>query len=687
MNNANDDTIGLIGTDCRKLKYIFDIDLVDELGQPVTNVPYTLTIASGMTRTGVSDGAGKILETDLRPGTAVLTLDPDVLIKVMQEPHRTLNPNRDPQQSTIKDQVEAAGRELRYAKVGQLIDTLPTIVDWQHNEQGEPMPLPEYHFPDATPKGYQIDFIGKHQKRQDITIEICPFRAWVLALHHGPEYSLVNAYNLALMSVLSYANDGIDEHGSALGSVNHFFGKALLDLSRPPFKVNAAYQAVLVKDVPFDERYSQFAFIDSSSKLYEEVGDTQLFYAANKTEVIIAWRGTAGFGDVLTDINAIQTDASQFTGRGNMHLGFKQAYDVMRANEKLENVMINIDKLIAGKQLFLTGHSLGGALALIDATEKSDNNPILYTYGMPRVFDSSATAMLTDLIHYRHINADDLVPSIPKPSWTLKKVMLAGMWGSQYLPQTDDDYAHQGRIVHFVEARNVGFESNAAQQGWMGSTVNTQQQTIKLLLAPDPIGVNCQRGFDLLCQQYSRQELDNPAGKGANFLDHSSLLYADYLRQRLIGKLQAEQGEVSEFEQTKADFVTRANNAATQTDNQAALVLARADSLLLQQPTLPASETAQMTAAYAQFLHHAKALPIIDIERDAVALIEQTNHNLATLQEHPITQYQQDQLYLSPGQQSKQIKPTVSMFKEFEELKQLYTKQQSGIIKIMEIIQ
>ncbi len=685
MDDSVDDTIGLGCTDCRKLKYIFDIALVDELGQPVANVPYTLVRGSMMTRTGVSDSEGKIFEKEMRPGPVELTLDADKLAEVMQEPHRTLRANRDSQSSSVKAQAETEGRDWYYAKVGELIDTLPSIEGWQDDEQGNPIPLPEYHFPNSKPTYWKIDYIGKHQKRQDITIEICPLRAWVLALHHGPEYSLVNAYNLALMSVLSYADADLDGHASEQGSVNYFFGKALLDLSRPPFKVNTVYQTVLVKDVPFSERYTDFGFIDSNTRKYGRVGDTQLFYAINKEEAIIAWRGTESWTDAWVDGKAIQTDASEFTGQGKMHLGFKQAYKLMGTNEPLNDARLKIISLIADKKLFLTGHSLGGALALIDAATKLSKKPVLYTYGMPRVFDKTAVEAISDIIHYRHINADDAVPSIPKPSWTTKKLLLAGLWGSTFLPQTDDDYAHQGHIVHFVEVQATGYDGDYAQQGWMSSGVKMQKQTFKLLLVPDAIGVDCQRAFDFMCQQYSSQELDNPADKGANPMDHLSHKYAEYLHQRLMGKLQVWQGIASEFEQTKADFVTFANGAATQ--NKSALVLARADSLLLKHPMLPGSETAQMTDAYTQYLAYASTLPMLDIKREAVTLIGQRNESLTTLEHHPVTEYNQANFKYGSGIGPRPIKPADAIFDEYKELRTLYAKQQDGFNSIKDIIQ
>nr|WP_274724642.1 hypothetical protein [Xenorhabdus bovienii] len=47
------------------------------------------------------------------------------------------------------------------------------------------------------------------------------------------------------------------------------------------------------------------------------------------------------------------------------------------------------------------------------ATELRGNNPLLYTYGMPRVFTGSGVKALTSLNHFRHVNDADSVTSVP----------------------------------------------------------------------------------------------------------------------------------------------------------------------------------------------------------------------------------------------------------------------------------
>ena len=72
------------------------------------------------------------------------------------------------------------------------------------------------------------------------------------------------------------------------------------------------------------------------------------------------------------------------------------------------------------RQVWLTGHSLGGALAvLLAATLLESGIPVmgLYTFGAPRVGDSKFASLLDDGLagaaHWRVANEGDLVPHVP----------------------------------------------------------------------------------------------------------------------------------------------------------------------------------------------------------------------------------------------------------------------------------
>ncbi|MWS25974.1 lipase family protein, partial [Escherichia coli] len=114
-------------------------------------------------------------------------------------------------------------------------------------------------------------------------IEICPFRAWELVLHHQKDYSIANGINLGVAATLAYA----DDNALSKSSITNFFINQCQDLSRLPrlYKDKSSWNT-LVRDVPYSERYSPPVFmdtsIDSSSK---EDKDNQQGTISTKNDV------------------------------------------------------------------------------------------------------------------------------------------------------------------------------------------------------------------------------------------------------------------------------------------------------------------------------------------------------------------------------------------------------------------
>lgn len=50
---------------------------------------------------------------------------------------------------------------------------------------------------------------------------------------------------------------------------------------------------------------------------------------------------------------------------------------------------------------------------MLYAGEMKTNQPILYTYGMPRTFTRAAISFLDSITHYRHVNDNDSITQIP----------------------------------------------------------------------------------------------------------------------------------------------------------------------------------------------------------------------------------------------------------------------------------
>lgn len=420
-----------------QMPYWVEFQLVDEQGDPVANMPWIVESAhpvsgpvEGFTYSGQSDADG-LIRVDMPHGLELrLTLDGNQLATEMEK--RALRVSRDAENdSVVRPGAEEKGYIWHYAVLGELCHQKPDL----QLREGEELPL--FHFPNSS--SFQGVKVRTNELEKRHVIEICPFRAWELVLHHQKDYSIANGINLGAAATLAYADDSTLD----TVSIRRFFINQCQDLSRLPqlYKDGSAWNT-LVQDVPFSERYYPPVFMDTSRETSPKVaknnsqataqtgvntaatkadGDTQLYYVYNANKVIVAWRGTASLFDVGTDLafrpvnsEACDSDKTQCTSllpAGKVHTGFWSGYS--RVEKKFKEEVETLKDLLANLKLFICGHSLGGALALIHAAKLKDYNPILYTYGMPRTFTRDAVMQLSEITHFRHVNDNDPVPAVP----------------------------------------------------------------------------------------------------------------------------------------------------------------------------------------------------------------------------------------------------------------------------------
>lgn len=474
-------------TDCAKLNAWIECVLVDEFNKPLAGLHYTLTVRGGGVRKGCTDKQGYLRQDNLPRTLATLTLDAQALTDEMEDrPLRTL---RGEFHSTVKPAAESVNRGYRYAVIGELCDKAPDIPQWKQSRFG----LPHYHFPDEDKFNGQT-FFNTDWNRCHV-IEVCPFRAWSLILRHTPDYDMVNAYNLGLLSLLVYKDEvmadpneteDMREYIRKPDTTASFFYQQCFDLSQAPVLKDSFNYPAIVTDVPFRERYSPAVFLDASqSKDYEKGDhDTKMFFVENASQIIVAWRGTASKRSILTDATyqPIPCPAELVPGgESKVHRGFLEAYQCIGKyfSEKIKGLRA----ITKEKKLFITGHSLGGALGLLHATALRDNHPLLYTYGMPRVLTISGAKSLSSLIHFRHVNDADTVTSVPfdtnMDSWLFDVggslgTILGGLWTSftmstiplqKSLPDFGEVYCHHGHPVSFFRARQIGEEKIPSKSG------------------------------------------------------------------------------------------------------------------------------------------------------------------------------------------------------------------------------
>jgi triacylglycerol lipase len=174
--------------------------------------------------------------------------------------------------------------------------------------------------------------------------------------------------------------------------------------------------------------------------------------------VVIAFRGTKSFDDWMTDLKATPVGFPWiFAGGpdvGDIHAGFGHALvDAWnRINSAISNLIPTPDiapDMPQQPTLWLTGHSLGGALAVLAGAALSmwAGAPIrsvsgIYTFGQPRVglfrFCGNYDHLLRDRT-FRFVNNQDLVPRVPFRGW---------------------DYADLGQLIHFDQNGSPQLQSS-----------------------------------------------------------------------------------------------------------------------------------------------------------------------------------------------------------------------------------
>ena len=464
---------------------------------------------------GVTDSQGLVRFDNLYWVTVAVKTDGQQLADEMEQRPLGLrrNPNSQPVSnnmfrpetrdltwhSDVQEKAEAAGYRHHYVTIGELCDRLPDMPRWDVPEP------PVFHFPPG--KALKGTEIARDALDQRHVIEVCPFRAWVLPLHHTKEYDLANALNLGIMAELVYAAEAKNP------TIDYFFRRKCQDLScLPQLAEYPNYFHTLAVDVPFRERYQPPLYLNTGEGALGE-GDTRLFTVECASHVLVAWCGTDSQLNVLTDVSFGPKRCPAELGRmGDVHGGFLEAYQLAKRKfrDQLDAVQNDLGKR---KTLFICGHSLGGALALLYAAEMKAFNPVLYTYGMPRTFSRLAVYLLRDIIHYRHANDNDMVTQIPPEvdldselyeklgrlgdklgfDWVATSAigLLPRTFGGNAgvdmgITQERDPYWHHGKTVLFLRAEQSIMKPRERNTLWIGGgTVSyTEKAAVKLYLVP-----------------------------------------------------------------------------------------------------------------------------------------------------------------------------------------------------------
>ena len=130
-------------------------------------------------------------------------------------------------------------------------------------------------------------------------------------------------------------------------------------------------------------------------------GGTECYVLTCPKNYVVVFRGTepTSWEDIKADV--------QFRKKGGIHRGFKAALD-----DVWDDLFDDYNKNSEGKQLVVTGHSLGAALATLYSHRICDSNSACYTFGSPRVGTPKQTKKMS-FTAYRFRNNNDIVTKVP----------------------------------------------------------------------------------------------------------------------------------------------------------------------------------------------------------------------------------------------------------------------------------
>jgi triacylglycerol lipase len=141
---------------------------------------------------------------------------------------------------------------------------------------------------------------------------------------------------------------------------------------------------------------------------------------------VLSFRGTQfNWRQILVNLKAWQDSSGGSTG-------FRKAYGLIR-HQVTEQL-----KSLKGYQIFLTGHSLGGALSMMAAYHLSktsipgisDQVAACYTFGSPRVGNRDFGSVIKPPI-YRIVHLSDVVPRAPLNVYRLIRILA---WLAEFIP-------------------------------------------------------------------------------------------------------------------------------------------------------------------------------------------------------------------------------------------------------------
>src|SRR5690349_15342834 len=157
--------------------------------------------------------------------------------------------------------------------------------------------------------------------------------------------------------------------------------------------------------------------VTAVTAFHNGLSDGWAYVAESDVLIVLAFRGTYSPLNWRTNLHTWLIHPPDTDARLRVHEGFYRAFEQLSdgargIKEKMNELANSTSDQIP---IYITGHSLGGALAQISAAVLgSDRIAACYTFGSPRV-GNAVFDLWVKPPSYRVINYADIVPQLPLP--------------------------------------------------------------------------------------------------------------------------------------------------------------------------------------------------------------------------------------------------------------------------------
>lgn len=170
----------------------------------------------------------------------------------------------------------------------------------------------------------------------------------------------------------------------------------------------AYYSRAFIEEQLKQWGYKNFKWIN------HEESDTQCFLVEKTDHIVLCFRGTSSMKDALTDLKIRKVKEDDKGRNIKIHQGFAQAI-----NYVWEEILDAVKDLDTHNDIFVCGHSLGGALSKLAALRLTKEGHCIggvYTFGAPRIGNKNYAdhyEKYLGLQTFLLINNKDIIPQIP----------------------------------------------------------------------------------------------------------------------------------------------------------------------------------------------------------------------------------------------------------------------------------